>query len=68
MNARSLWCALAGVFLCLNAVFLAKADSIVAGLTTDFWAGFLLSLGVSLAILAVALLHRGRQASPARRR
>ena len=59
MNTRALWLALASVLVGSAFMFASRADSIVAGLPTDFWAGFLLVIAAALATLAaIALFHR----------
>jgi hypothetical protein len=65
MKARTQWLALCSMFFGLAVIFSLKAKSVAAGLPTDFWAGFLLVIGATFAILAVVSLFRRPAASPA---
>jgi hypothetical protein len=54
---------LLGMLLSLSPMFVGKAGQALFGLSGDFWAGFLLGLGLTAMIAAIALLMR----PPARR-
>lgn len=49
---------LLGFLLCLSPLIVGKADRPLFGLSGDFWAGFLLGLGLIAMIVAIALLMR----------
>ena len=47
-----------GPFLIMMGVFVSKAESSALGVTTDFWSGFLLAVGVAASAVWIALTVR----------
>jgi hypothetical protein len=47
-----------GLLGSLSSMFAARADQPLFGLAGDFWAGFLLGLGLTCLVAAIALLMR----------
>lgn len=54
---------LLGMLLCLSTLLVGEADGPLFGLSGDFWGGFLLGLGLTSMIVAIALLMRPRAGS-----
>lgn len=67
MNPRALAAALVATLMGAAVVPLARSESYIAGLSTDFWAGFLLSGALALVSFAVFVALSGEGQRPAGR-
>ena len=59
MNPKALAAALAAIALGGAVLPLSRSETSIAGLSTDFWAGFLLGAAIALLSLAVFLASSG---------